>query len=78
MNKYLRKLAKKLPVLINHDDHVMARAEVFRTPDKVLIQITSDGEDGQILAEFLEQAAPIALSFVAIPVQNIREKRENI
>jgi hypothetical protein len=69
---------RDLPVLIgHHQEHIMAQAEVFRTPEKVLVQITGYGPEGQLLAELLEQAEPIALYFGAIPVQNIREKREN-
>lgn len=73
----VRRTQKQIPVLIGHDgQHVMARADIFRTPDKVLVQITapSDRAEGQLLADFLEQAEPIALSFDAIPVQNKREK----
>lgn len=70
---------RQLPVLIGAKyGHVMAQAEVFRKPDSVLIQITADGKKSQLLAEFLEQEEPIGMSFIAIPVQNIREKRENI
>lgn len=77
----VRRTSKQIPVLIGHDQqHVMARADIFRTPYKVLIQITAPTDtntgEGQHLADFLEQAEPIALSFGAIPVQNIREKRE--
>lgn len=73
----LRQTIRQLPVLIGNDhEHVMAKADIFRSPDKVLIQITSTGPESQLLAEFLEQAEPIALSFEAIPVRNIREKRE--
>lgn len=78
MSKDLRHIKRKLPVLINDRKHIMANAEIFRTPDKILIEIVSEGPEGQLLAEFLEQAEPIALSFSAIPVQNITEKREHI
>ena len=76
MGDYLRHIGKRLPVLIN-DKHVMATAEIFRTPEKVLIQVTSEGSDSQLLADFLEQDAPMGISFLAIPVLNIVEKREN-
>lgn len=75
----IERIVRQLPVLIgtNHE-HVMAKAEIYRRPDGVLIIITANGQESQLLAEFLEQAEPIALSFGAIPVQNIREKKENI
>lgn len=71
---------KNLPVFIGEDDkYVVAKADIFHKPDSVLIQITSDTHGGQRLAEFLEQEAQVlvGLSFVYLPVQNIRE-RENI
>lgn len=74
----VRTTRKSIPVLIGNDTHVMASADIYRTPEKVMIQISAGGIDGQMLAEFLEQAEPIALSFGAIPVQNITEKRDNI
>ena len=78
MSDDLRQTKRHLPVLVGHDfQHVMARVDIQRTPDTVIITITSDGVNGQRLAEFLEQAEPIALSFGAIPVRNIREKRDN-
>jgi hypothetical protein len=69
---------RAIPVLVGHKfEHVMGRAEIVRKPDgKVLIEIEAAGEAGKVLADFLEQAEPIAVSFTAIPVQNIREKRE--
>jgi hypothetical protein len=74
------KLVKKdVSVIIGkNNDQVLAKAEIYRTPDKVLIQITSSRPEGQLLVDFLEQAEPIGLSFRVIPVQNIREKREII
>jgi hypothetical protein len=59
-----------------NQEHILAQADIYRTPDKVLIQITAVGENGQLLAEFLEQAEPIGLSFGPIPVQNISKNRE--
>jgi hypothetical protein len=56
----------------------MAKADIYRATEKVFIEIEAEGPDSQLLAEFLEQAEPIALYFGAIPVQNNREKRENI
>lgn len=77
MNNQIKHTNRQLPVLIGNDQtHILAKTEIFRTPEKVLIQITSDGPNGQLLAEFLEQAEPIGISFIPIPVQNIREKRE--
>jgi len=72
-----RHMSRNLPILFHADkDYLMAKVEIFREPDKVLIQIEALGDAGQRLSEFLEQADPFALSFGAIPVQNIREKRE--
>jgi hypothetical protein len=78
MDKDGYKVTKKLPVLIGEGRHVMATADIYRSPGQVLIQIIQTGPESQLLADFLEQAAPIALSFDAIPVRNITEKRENI
>jgi len=73
----VRRTSKQIPVMINHHEHVLASADIFRTPDKVLIQITAPANDrGNHLADFLEQAEPIAVSFTAIPVQNTTEKRD--
>lgn len=78
MPDVFRETRRDLPVLIGHNwQHVMAKARVLRTPTSVLIEIASEDVDGQLLAEFLEQAEPIALSFVAIPPRNNREMREN-
>lgn len=75
----IRQTSRQLPVLIGNDhEHVMAKADIYRAPDKILIEIEARGPNSQLLAEFLEQAEPIALSFGAIPVRNIREKKENI
>ena len=71
----VKRTHRQLPVLIGME-HIMASADIFRTPDKVLIQITANSSDGQLLAEFLEQAEPIGLSFSPLPVRNITEKRE--
>lgn len=78
MDKDGYKVEKKLPVLIGDSKHVMARADIYRSPDRVLIQIIQDGPDGQLLADFLEQAEPIAVSFTAIPVQNRAERERSI
>lgn len=69
--------SKIIPVLFNEDKyHVLARADISREPDNVVITITASGPESQLLAEFLQQADPFALSIGAFPVQNIREKRE--
>lgn len=77
MNDDTQYRPSQLPVLIgiNHKQ-VLANADIFRSPDKVLIQITLTGADSQLLANFLEQAEPIGLDFGPKPVQNIPEKRE--
>jgi hypothetical protein len=68
MGDYVRHTARQLPVVIaSNPELVLAKAEVYRTPDKVLIQITSEAANGQILAEFLEQEASIGLMFSAVP-----------
>lgn len=73
----VRHTSKLMPVLIgNNYKHVMGRAKIHRGLDKVLIEIESSGEHGQLLADYLEQAEPVAVSFTAIPVQNAREKKE--
>lgn len=71
-------VSRLLPVFISGGKHVMAKAVIWRNPKEVKIQIYAEGPEGQLLAEFLEQGEPIALSFEAIPVQNRIEKRENI
>ena len=78
MAEETRHTERIIPVVIGNDyAHVMAKAVVVRTPTSVTIEITSlPGHDSQRLAEFLEQAEPIAVSFTAVPVRNIREKRE--
>lgn len=69
-----------LPVLIGENyEHVMAQASVSQDrPGKVTITIEATGKDGDILADFLTAAEPIALSFAGIPVQprkkNTKEK----
>lgn len=74
--KSMYSLKRRLPVLIGFDyEHVMANAEIFREPDKILIEITSTGTESQLLGDFLEQVEPIALSFGGIPAQT-SEKRE--
>lgn len=73
----LRHTERKLPVLIGNDyKHLMATAQIVRSPNKVTIEIIAEGENGQALAAFLEEVEPIGLKFVAIPVRNILEKRE--
>lgn len=68
---------RDLPVIVGHNwQHIMAKAEIFRTPEGMMIQITGQGEDAQHLAEYLEQAEPIALTFIAIPALTPREKRD--
>ena len=67
---------RQLPVLIGHNyKRVMARADIFRSPNKVMIQIVSEDSNGKTLAELLEQDEPIALIFGAVPVRNCREER---
>jgi len=71
--------SRSLPVVVGYDyQRVVAKADIFRSPEKVLIQIASENKDGQALAELLEQDTPIALSiiFVATPVRNSKEKRD--
>lgn len=76
MDDVIRAL-KGLPVLISLSERqVLAKAEVFKAPDRVLIQIVATGVESEFLAEFLDQAEPIALSFGPSPVQNKIEKRE--
>lgn len=59
-------------MISNKERLVAATADVYRTPEEVLIQITSKNTDGQLLAEFLEQEASIGLSFSAVPVPRTR------
>lgn len=74
----VRQISRQLPVSI-FDGHILAAANIYRKPDTVLIQITVDGSNGQLLADFLEKIEPIALAFSsANPIRNINEKRENI
>lgn len=78
MADYASRIARPIPVLVGFDQaHVMAKAEIFRNPDSMMIQIIVTGKENMLLAEFLEQAEPIALSFVARPFENKIEKREN-
>lgn len=76
----MKQLKRDLPVFLGNDSsHTMAKAEIYETSDKVLIQITASGDGGRYLAEFLEQNIPIGLSFGPIPIRDImsvREKRE--
>lgn len=73
----VRHTQRNLPVLIHMgDEQIMAVADIFITPDKVMIQIVSNKDRNNLLGEFLEQAEPIGLSFGSIPVQNKTEKRE--
>jgi hypothetical protein len=76
----VRHTKRNLPVSVmiaNVETLVSATADVYRTPETVLIQITSNRSDGQMLAEFLEQEGPIGLSFSAVPVPRAnREKRD--
>jgi hypothetical protein len=78
----MRALERDLPVFLGSDQsHTMAKAEIYKTSDKVLIQITASGDGGRYLSEFLEQNIPIGLSFNPIPIRDImsvREKRETI
>ena len=75
----MKQVKRDLPVSIGkNNEYVMAKAEIYRDLNKVLIQITSSEPNGQLLADFLEQAEPIGLYFRAIPVQNIIERRETI
>lgn len=71
-------ITRQMPVLIGDSNHVMAVAEITREIDKVTIVVRSTGEQGQLLASFLEQAEPIGLSFIALPIQNVRERERNI
>ena len=66
---------RQMPVLIGNSNHVMALAEITREPDKVTIVVQAVGENSQYIADFLEQTEPIGLSFIALPIQNAREKR---
>lgn len=78
MVEHLRNTRRQLPVFIGEDQkHAMASAEIVREPNEVVITIVGTGLEGQLLADFLEQAEPIGLTFIPIPVRNIREKREN-
>lgn len=76
MSDQVRHTARQLPVMIGNNDILTATADIYRSPDKVLIQITSEKRSGQLLAEFLEQEGRISCTFSALPVQNMREKRE--
>lgn len=75
MDKDSHPTIRNLPVLIGYDQqNVMAKAEILQKPDSVLIEITAVGERGKLLAEFLQQIEPIALSFSwFLPVQNTNE-----
>lgn len=66
---------RQMPVLIGNNDHVMALAEITREPNKVTIVVQAVGEDSQYIANLLEQTEPIGISFIALPIQNAREKR---
>ena len=77
MDESVKHSSRPIPVLIGYDyKHVMARAEIFRSSDKVLIQIISEDGNGKTLAGLLEQDEPVALIFGAVPVRNTREKRD--
>jgi len=69
---------RNLPIEVGHlnNSYVMANADIYRTPEEVLIQIVVKGERGQYISEFLEQPEPIGLRFIPIPVRNAGEKRE--
>lgn len=72
-----KKTTRAIPIYIAGDkEYTMALVDIFRQSDSVRIQFRLNGKNNQLLAEFLEQAEPIALTFGAIPVQNTREKRE--
>lgn len=75
----MKKVSRDIAVVIGKQgEHVMAKADIYRDLNRVLIQITSDKPEGQLLVDFLEQAEPIGLSFRVIPVQNIIEKKRDI
>jgi len=72
MGKDIIHTQRQLPVevlVVNRPKLVLATADIYRTPEKVLIQITAKDANGQILAEYLEQEGPIGLSFSAVPVR---------
>lgn len=76
MGNNVRHTERTIPVLLGGDDeHVLAKADIFQTPDSVLIQVTASGPESKLLAEFLGQQEIIAVGFQAIPVQNIRERK---
>jgi hypothetical protein len=75
----MKQLKRDVSVVIGkNSEYVMAKAEIYRDLNRVLIQITSNEPEGQLLADFLEQAEPIGLSFRVIPVQTIIEKKREI
>jgi hypothetical protein len=72
----MKQVKRDVSVVIGkNSEYVMAKADIYRDLNRVLIQIVSNEPDGQLLADFLEQAEPIGLSFRVIPVQNIIEKK---
>lgn len=74
MAKDLIHTVKDLPIAIHDQQLVKTKAEIFHKPDSVLVQIVASGPESQLLAEYLEQWAPIGLTFSAVPaVRAVRE-----
>lgn len=61
---------RPIPVLLGNDyEHAMGEATIEEENDRVTISIVAEGEGAMVLAAVLTAAEPMALSFVAIPVQ---------
>lgn len=66
---------RDLPIIT---DYVVGHSKAVITQEagRVKIEITLEDPNRDLIAEFLEQPEPIGISFIPLPVLNIREKKE--
>lgn len=69
---------RQMPVMVGnaHDDYAMAEVNIVEEPERTSIQLTLNGANARRYTEFITMNAPIAISFVAIPVTNPHESKE--
>lgn len=67
---------RDLPIVTNFFTIANSKAVVVHETDRVKLEITIEDPKRDFIAEFLEQPEPIGISFIPLPVLNIREMKE--
>lgn len=74
----MRASKRDIPILLgNNYEHVMGRADIVEEGDEIIITVRAKGREAGELASLLTAMEPMALSFVGVPLQSHRSKKES-